>query len=125
MHDHIFFSLGTNTAVLQGGVFGIAGVFPSKYTGAVMIGQGVSGLTCNFLRAVCLLILPPNEELKLRDMNSFYGTLIYFALSGVVMLIGSAAMLYLARMPFARFYMNRAKQDAALGKHSAGKKADC
>ena len=95
---------------MQGGVFGIAGVFPPKYTGAVMVGQGVAGLTVNFLRAICLLILPPNSDLGRDDMNSFYGTIIYFALSGVVLLVGCVAMLYLRNMPFALYYINRAKQ---------------
>ena len=102
--------LGSATAIVQGGVFGIAGVFPPKYTGAVMVGQGIAGLTVNFLRAVCLLILPPDEDLGREDMNSFYGTIIYFALSGVVLLFGCLAMLYLRNMPFALYYINRAKQ---------------
>jgi equilibrative nucleoside transporter 1/2/3 len=31
------------TAVFQGGLFGLTGMMPFKYTGAVMTGQGVGG----------------------------------------------------------------------------------
>ena len=98
---------GSATAVVQGGVFGFAGVFPLKYTGAVMFGQGVAGLTVNGLRAICLLIWPPDKDLGREDKNSLYGTLVYFGLSGIVLLIGCAAMLYLRTNPFAMYYINK------------------
>ena len=103
----ILIVFGAATAVVQGGVFGFAGVFPLKYTGAVMFGQGVAGLTVNFLRAICLLIWPPDADLGRDDKNSLYGTLVYFGISGIVLLIGCVAMLYLRTSPFAQYYINK------------------
>ena len=38
---YIMIFLNTSQAILQGGIFGLAGMFPMKYTRAVLTGQAV------------------------------------------------------------------------------------
>ena len=71
---------GVLTALLQGAIFGLAGLFPGKYTTALLVGQGLAGLVSNVLRAVVLLALPPtNSE------NNFYGGIMYYFLAALLL----------------------------------------
>lgn len=54
---------GAFNGVLQGQVFGMAATMPFEYMGAVMFGNGISGVAMNSLRAVLQLILPGTENL--------------------------------------------------------------
>merc|ERR1719433_2378511 len=48
-NDFFYITIGTvilvnmATAIYQGGLFGLSGMMPPKYTGAVMTGQGIGG----------------------------------------------------------------------------------
>ena len=75
----------------------MAGMFPFKYMGAVMFGNGLSGITLNLLRAVCLAIFPP---IKGSD-NNFKGSLVYFILAAVILVIAAIGMVIFMRLPFA------------------------
>jgi equilibrative nucleoside transporter 1/2/3 len=83
----IFF--GAAGGIVQGSVFGLAGMLPGRFMGAVMFGNGLSGITINILRAICLAIFPP----KLGSNNSFYGAMVYFVLAAVILMISSFAFL--------------------------------
>ena len=54
--------LGVANSFVQGGAFGFAGMFPFKYTGGVMLGNGFSGLSVNIIRMILLAIFPPSED---------------------------------------------------------------
>lgn len=43
------------TAVFQGGLFGLTGMMPFKYTGAVMTGQGIGGTFAAVANIVAIL----------------------------------------------------------------------
>ena len=49
---------GVFNGMVQGSVFGLAGVLPGKYMGAVMFGNGVSGVGCNLLRLIFVASFP-------------------------------------------------------------------
>jgi hypothetical protein len=51
--------LGLFSAFLQGGTFGYGAMFPPIMMGAVMFGQGASGIICNIIRIFLIIILPP------------------------------------------------------------------
>lgn len=76
--------MGVFNSLVQGGVFGFAGIFPFKYTGAVMLGNGLSGLSMNFFRGICLLIFPIHID---GDDNEFYGCLVYFIIACVIVIL--------------------------------------
>lgn len=62
-------------------------MLPSKYVGAVMLGNGLSGITMNVLRAICLIIFPPDESKE----NLFYGSLVYFILAALILAVCAVA----------------------------------
>ena len=53
-------------------------MFPFKYMGAVMLGNGLSGVSMNGLKAVLMAILPGPD-------NMFYVALIFFILSTLIL----------------------------------------
>lgn len=48
--------------IMQASVFAYSGMLPPKYIGAVMFGNGLSGIAMSVLRAICLVALPSNED---------------------------------------------------------------
>ena len=77
---------GIASSFVQGGIFGFAGIFPFKYTGAVMLGNGFSGLAMNGFRMICLAIFPPSNDTSSSDDNAFIGWLIYFAIASLLVI---------------------------------------
>lgn len=49
------FLISVVTAVFQGGLFGLTGMMPFKYTGAVMTGQGIGGTFAALANIAALL----------------------------------------------------------------------
>jgi len=98
---------GIASSFLQGGVFGFAGMFPFKYMGGVMIGQGFSGIVMNFFRMICLLIFPPKSSDK-DDKSDFYGCLIYFSIASLIVIVCIICFYVVVNTEFARYYLNKA-----------------
>jgi hypothetical protein len=95
---------GAAGGIVQGSVFGLGGMLPGKYMGAVMFGNGLSGIAINFLRAICLAIFPPKEG----SNNSFYGALVYFILAAILLIICAVCFAIFIRLPFTVYYINKA-----------------
>lgn len=53
---------GCVTAILFGSVVGLAALFPPKYTGAVMSGNGIAGLASAALRILTKISVPATNE---------------------------------------------------------------
>ena len=98
----VFF--GAVGGIVQGSVFGLAGMLPGKYMGAVMFGNGLSGITINVVRAICLSIFPP----KTGSNNNFYGALVYFILAAVILVFASVAFIYFIKLPVIQYYIRKA-----------------
>lgn len=73
---------GLAGGVIQASSFALGGMLPGRFMGALMFGQGISGIVLNLLRAVCLLIIPD---------DSYKGALIYFMLAAVILVISAIA----------------------------------
>ena len=99
--------MGIASSFFQGGVFGFAGMFPFKYTAGVMFGNGISGLTVNVLRMICLGIFPPSNDPN--DKSDFYGCLIYFSIAAVILVVCAFAFIYVENTELAKFYTEKAK----------------
>ncbi|XP_059617518.1 equilibrative nucleoside transporter 3 [Phlebotomus argentipes] len=81
-------------AILSGGLFGIAGQFPSEYMTAVVSGQALGGI----FAALC-------EVISLTFGASPKTTaLVYFSVAIVVMIISLAAYFFMSRTLFFKFY---------------------
>lgn len=91
---------GLSGGILQSQVFGLAGILPGKYTGAIMFGQGLSGILMNLLRLVFVLTLPSN--------SLYLQAQIFFTLSGFALLGCAYSFTILMRNPFFLFYKQQA-----------------
>lgn len=67
-----------------------------------MFGNGLSGIVINILRAICLIAF---------GASSFIGTLVYFILSAVILIICALAQFFLARNKFVNYYVNLASKE--------------
>jgi hypothetical protein len=80
-------------------------MLPNKYMGALMFGQGFSGVVINLIRAFCLLGFPTGDP-----DNDFKGALIYFILAALILIACSIGHIVFQRMPFAIYYIRKAKE---------------
>lgn len=82
-------------------------MFPGKYMGAVMFGNGISGITLNILRAICLGIFPPEAH----SDNNFKGALIYFILAAIILVFSAVGLIVFMKLPFSKFYIRKATDE--------------
>uniref|UniRef100_A0A3B3ZHL9 Uncharacterized protein n=1 Tax=Periophthalmus magnuspinnatus TaxID=409849 RepID=A0A3B3ZHL9_9GOBI len=92
-------------AVLQGSLFGLVGLLPQKYSAIFMSGQGLAG---TFAAVAMLLAIASN------DTDSEAPALGYFITPCVGTLVTLFSYLFLPRLEFAEFYLDRS------GKYEAG-----
>jgi hypothetical protein len=64
--------------------------------GAVMFGNGLSGITLNILRAITLAAFPPGVE---GSDNNFLGSLVYFILAAIILVIAAIGLVIFMRLP--------------------------
>jgi len=69
---------------------------PFKYMAAVMLGNGLSGILCNIVRALTLFAFPASKTvdgvlIENKD-NSFYGALVFFSLSATFCAVSALMM---------------------------------
>ncbi|XP_072315184.1 equilibrative nucleoside transporter 2-like [Eucyclogobius newberryi] len=112
MEEDRFFSVTMATiwfinsfgAVLQGSLFGLVGLLPLKYSAIFMSGQGLAGT----FAAVAMLLAIASET------DSETAALGYFITPCVGTLVTLCSYLFLPRLEFAQFYLDKS------GKYEAG-----
>lgn len=82
-------------------------MLPGKYIGAVMFGNGLSGICLNVLRAITLASFPP----KTGSDNSFKGSLVYFILAAIILVIAAFCMVIFMKLPFVQYYVRKATDE--------------
>ncbi|XP_041644872.1 equilibrative nucleoside transporter 1-like [Cheilinus undulatus] len=82
-------------AILQGSLFGLAGILPASYTTPIMSGQGLAGTFAAF-SMICALATGSALQ------DSAFG---YFITACVVILLAIVSYLALPRMEFFQYYM--------------------
>jgi len=92
----IIFIMNSAGAIFQGGLFGIAGMFPSKYMTAVVSGQALGGVFASGARIVSLAA-------GADDVTSAF---IYFMIAVGVMLLTMSSYLYMTSTDFFKHYTN-------------------
>ena len=95
----ILFFFGFISGIVQGQTFSLAGAFPFKYMGAVMFGNGVSGISVNVLKAILQIIMPETEKM-------FTQSLIFFILSGCILLACSLMFSVANKNEFFNYYVS-------------------
>ncbi|XP_042331152.1 equilibrative nucleoside transporter 1 [Sceloporus undulatus] len=88
-------------AILQGSLFGLAGLLPASYTAPIMSGQGLAG-TFAALAMICAIA----SGSKLED--SAFG---YFITACVVILMAIGSYVILPRLDFFRYYSMKDKTE--------------
>ena len=78
----ILLIFGVFGGIVQSSTFALGGMLPPKYIGAIMFGQGISGIVLNICRAICLLAIPNDP---------FLGALVYFLLAALLLVVCSVA----------------------------------
>ncbi|XP_041044085.1 equilibrative nucleoside transporter 1-like [Carcharodon carcharias] len=109
LEPHIFFSITMLTialinsfgAILQGSIFGLAGLLPTAYTTPIMSGQGMAG-TFAALAMICAIASGSSQN------ESAFG---YFNTACVVILIAILTYLALPHLEFSRYYFNKGKNE--------------
>ncbi|XP_072356444.1 equilibrative nucleoside transporter 1 [Scyliorhinus torazame] len=86
-------------AILQGSIFGLAGLLPAAYTTPIMSGQGMAG-TFAALAMICAITSGSSPK------ESAFG---YFNTACVVILLAIAAYLILPQLEFSRYYFHKGK----------------
>jgi equilibrative nucleoside transporter 1/2/3 len=102
--------LALSGSLLQGGVFGLAGIFPPNYMQAVMMGNGFAGLTVSLIR---ILTKATIEAEGSTDKTILISSSIYFFVSAGVIILCIISYLILLRSPFVRYYLKKSTQPAA------------
>ena len=93
---------GWFTGIAQATIFGLAGTMPFKYMAAVMLGNGISGIASNILRAITLVAFPGGDA---EDAKK--SAILFFSISALfVFICASMYSLVLKNNEFFKFYLN-------------------
>jgi hypothetical protein len=105
---------GVTAALIQAGIFGLAGRFPSMYTQAVMSGQGVAGMTVSVISLITALSAPCSGSGAAPSWHQIQpASFNYFLSSTIVILLTLIAFVLLTRSDFAQFYAFASADDSA------------
>lgn len=97
----VIFLINSSGAIFQGGLFGVAGMFPEKYMTAVMSGQAIGGVFASTARIVSLSV-------GAADATSAF---IYFMIAVAVMMLTMGGYLYMSSTEFYKHYTNSQTPD--------------
>ncbi|CAL8462012.1 g1543 [Coccomyxa elongata] len=101
--------MGMTTALLQGGLFGLAGLCPPIYVQATSVGQAVAGFGVSVLSFLTLWAAPGMEPGEVRRPKDVAGAATaYFGLSAAVMAVSVGGYWWLQHLPFWHFHTRTA-----------------
>ena len=103
----LLFIFGAVNGMAQGSVYGLAGILPGEYTGAVMFGNGISGVATNGLGMLFLAINPGVDNLY---SNSLY----FFITSSCVLLVCAYSFTVLQKNEYFKYYKQLSQQSARI-----------
>ncbi|KAL0481470.1 equilibrative nucleoside transporter [Acrasis kona] len=106
--------LGISSSILQGGIFGLAGMLPSTITQAVMSGNGLSAVVVILIRIVCKVatefknIDPEDKDAVERAL--LISTSVYFFVSAAFMIICLISFIFILRTDYIKYYIRKSEQ---------------
>ena len=111
---------GLAGALLSAGFFSLSGLFPPKYTGAMMSGQGLAGLTVSLTNLITQAVQPlpasfcnagtQSTPEPCSDYSVNYSAFAYFLISTLVLCLCLVLFFVLMKLPFTIFYLRGAGQ---------------
>ena len=93
----ILFIFGLVNGIVGGTIFSLAAPLPSDYVGAIMFGQGVSGIVSTLLGMVLVAVFPGKD-------NLFLQAIIFFSCSATVLLLSAAVYPYVIDSDVYKYY---------------------
>lgn len=95
----IVFLLGIATAVLQATVFGFGGLLPSRYTQAIMSGNGIAGLV------VCGLRMLTKVSYKNDPSGIQTSAILYFSICASITFLCVVGYMVLVHLPITKYHV--------------------
>jgi hypothetical protein len=109
---------GVCGSVLSSGLFGLAAIFPTTYTGAVMYGQALAGLLISLAslfttlagndKTVCKATTETNDEVVGCITSTNFSAMSYFLIATLVLVSCSLLFGILNKLEFTKYYIDRA-----------------
>ena len=109
---------GVCGSVLSSGLFGLAAIFPTTYTGAVMYGQALAGLLISLAslfttlagndKTVCNTTSVDNDEVVDCLTSTNFSAMAYFLIATLVLVSCSLLFGILNKLEFTKHYIDRA-----------------
>lgn len=96
------------TSILQGGIFGFAGMLPPIYIQAVMLGNGFAGITTSVIRVVTKVTIESKKPVTLKQLN--LSAAIYFFVSAGFIVLCVISYFIMSRTPFVLSYIQKQQQ---------------
>ena len=96
---------GLVNALCCNGFFGLASFFPIEMIIALSSGQGISGILMNIITYIVLFFVNTGNE----DNNNKYGAIIFFSISGFILLICLFILLFSFKSEYFRYYLGKTK----------------
>jgi solute carrier family 29 (equilibrative nucleoside transporter), member 1/2/3 len=93
---------GVVGGIVQSSTFALGGILPGKYMGAIMFGNGISGITLNVCRAICLIAIPD---------DIYLGSLIYFVLAALILVVCAIGQWKFQTLEFVKYYIKLANDE--------------
>ena len=94
---------GLVNAFCTGGFFGLTSFFPMEMIIALSTGQGVSGILMNIIGYIVLFSVNSGNE----DDDAKYGAIIFFSISGLILLICLAILLFAFKSEYFKYYLGK------------------
>ena len=94
---------GVCTALLQLGIFGLAGRFPNVYMQAVMSGQGMAGIAVSLIN-IFTTISEPTSKANLSFDDIKESAFLYFLIATIVVIVTLLSFNLMSYLDFAQYY---------------------
>lgn len=96
---------GLVNAFCSSGFFGLASFFPKEMIISLSTGQGVSGILMNIIGYIVIAAVNTGNK----DDDEQLGAIIYFSISGLILLITLVTLLFAFRTDYFRYYLGKTK----------------
>ena len=96
---------GLVNAFCCSGFYGLVSFFPMEQIIALSTGQGISGILMNVIGYIILVSINTGKE----DEDNKYGAIIFFSISGLILLICFVLLLFAFKTEYFEYYLSQTK----------------
>ena len=96
---------GLINALCMSGFFGLTSFFPREMIISLSTGQGISGILMNIIGYIVLASVNTGDD----DYNTKLGAIIYFSISGFILLLTLITLIFAFKTEYFRYYLGKTK----------------